>query len=156
MPGLPICGSCAGNAEASFFPMIQERSSPEDSTSSSTVGSLKSSFIEEASLSCSFLIASFLDIHYNCILTCTISPVNETEETEAKKIDLRQPFVILEKLDGSMVCPFHIKGELRCVCLCLCVCVVLFIQLKIAMRHSLFHWCIGLQQRMELQTQRGL
>jgi hypothetical protein len=39
--------------------------------------------------------------------------VNETEEVEAGKINLNRPFIILEKLDGSMVCPFYTEGKLR-------------------------------------------
>jgi len=39
--------------------------------------------------------------------------VNETEEVEAAKINLDRPFIILEKLDGSMVCPFYTEGKLR-------------------------------------------
>eukprot|EP01087_Luapelamoeba_hula_P014249 TRINITY_DN4150_c0_g1_i4.p1 TRINITY_DN4150_c0_g1~~TRINITY_DN4150_c0_g1_i4.p1 ORF type:complete len:449 (-),score=60.76 TRINITY_DN4150_c0_g1_i4:2025-3371(-) len=39
--------------------------------------------------------------------------VGETEETEADNIDLSQPYVIMEKLDGSMVSPFYTGGLLR-------------------------------------------
>lgn len=37
--------------------------------------------------------------------------MNEREET--KNVDLTKPFVVLEKLDGSMVCPFYSLGKLR-------------------------------------------
>lgn len=44
---------------------------------------------------------------------CHPAAVNETEEVEASKINLNRPFIILEKLDGSMVCPFYTEGKLR-------------------------------------------
>ena len=39
--------------------------------------------------------------------------VNEKDETQLSKIDLDQPHVILEKLDGSMVTPIPIGDHLR-------------------------------------------
>lgn len=38
--------------------------------------------------------------------------VNERDETRAEKVDLSQPHVILEKLDGSMITPLPIKDEI--------------------------------------------
>lgn len=38
--------------------------------------------------------------------------VNEAPETQHDKINLSQPHAILEKLDGSMICPFVINGEM--------------------------------------------
>jgi RNA ligase len=38
--------------------------------------------------------------------------VNEREETQDHVIDLLRPHAILEKLDGSMICPFIVNGEL--------------------------------------------
>ena len=35
--------------------------------------------------------------------------VNEREETQIKNIDFSKPHVILEKLDGSMLCPFEVQ-----------------------------------------------
>jgi hypothetical protein len=39
--------------------------------------------------------------------------VNETEETAAKNIKLDKPFVVLEKMDGSMISPYWTEGKLR-------------------------------------------
>ena len=39
--------------------------------------------------------------------------VNERDETQQHLIDLSQPHVILEKLDGSMITPIPIKDHLR-------------------------------------------
>lgn len=39
--------------------------------------------------------------------------VNEREETQMNKIDLSQPHVIMEKMDGSMIRPLVIDGHLR-------------------------------------------
>jgi T4 RnlA family RNA ligase len=39
--------------------------------------------------------------------------VNETDETAAEKINLEKNFIVLEKLDGSMVSPFYSQGKLR-------------------------------------------
>lgn len=39
--------------------------------------------------------------------------VNERDETQQHKIDFSQPHVILEKLDGSMVTPIPLNGEIR-------------------------------------------
>lgn len=39
--------------------------------------------------------------------------VGEREETQINKIDLSKPHVILEKLDGSMVTPISIGGNIR-------------------------------------------
>lgn len=39
--------------------------------------------------------------------------VNERDETLMHNIDLSQPHVILEKLDGSMITPFYVDGKLR-------------------------------------------
>lgn len=39
--------------------------------------------------------------------------VNEKEETQINRIDLSQPHVIMEKLDGSMIRPVVIDGQLR-------------------------------------------
>lgn len=38
--------------------------------------------------------------------------VNEREETQDHRIDLVQPHVILEKLDGSMIAPFIVNGKM--------------------------------------------
>lgn len=38
--------------------------------------------------------------------------VNERDETQDHTIDMSQPHVILEKLDGSMIAPFYANGEL--------------------------------------------
>jgi RNA ligase len=37
----------------------------------------------------------------------------EKDETQADKLDLSQPHVILEKLDGSMITPLPIQGKIR-------------------------------------------
>lgn len=37
--------------------------------------------------------------------------VNEREETQIKNIDFTKPHVILEKLDGSMICPIPFESE---------------------------------------------
>jgi tRNA splicing ligase len=39
--------------------------------------------------------------------------INEIDETKVENIDTSQPFVILEKLDGSMVSPYISEGKLR-------------------------------------------
>uniref|UniRef100_A0A6B2L4J3 T4 RNA ligase 1-like N-terminal domain-containing protein n=1 Tax=Arcella intermedia TaxID=1963864 RepID=A0A6B2L4J3_9EUKA len=39
--------------------------------------------------------------------------VNETEETLSSNINLRKPFVLTEKLDGSMISPYYSAGQLR-------------------------------------------
>lgn len=39
--------------------------------------------------------------------------VNERDETLLHKIDLSQPHVILEKLDGSMITPFYVGDKIR-------------------------------------------
>lgn len=39
--------------------------------------------------------------------------VNEREETLARNIDLSQPHIILEKLDGSSISPMRIDGEIK-------------------------------------------
>jgi RNA ligase len=39
--------------------------------------------------------------------------VNERDETRFEKVDFTQPHVILEKLDGSMVSPCYVKGNVR-------------------------------------------
>lgn len=39
--------------------------------------------------------------------------VNEREETLSEKIDLRKPHHVLEKMDGSMIRPLIVNGELR-------------------------------------------
>lgn len=39
--------------------------------------------------------------------------VNERDETQLEKIDFTEPHVILEKLDGSMVSPCYVKGNIR-------------------------------------------
>lgn len=39
--------------------------------------------------------------------------VNERPETDYRKIDLSKPYVILDKLDGSMITPLLVNGELR-------------------------------------------
>ena len=39
--------------------------------------------------------------------------VNEREETQMNRIDLSQPHVIMEKLDGSMIRPVVVDGQLR-------------------------------------------
>jgi len=39
--------------------------------------------------------------------------VNERTETQDHIVDLSQPHVILEKLDGSMIVPFLLNGEIR-------------------------------------------
>lgn len=39
--------------------------------------------------------------------------VNEREETLVNNIDFSEPHVILEKLDGSMITPFYVNGEIR-------------------------------------------
>lgn len=38
--------------------------------------------------------------------------VNEREETQDHVIDLSRPHAILEKLDGSMICPFIVDGKM--------------------------------------------
>jgi len=38
--------------------------------------------------------------------------VNERDETQDHSIDLSRPHAILEKLDGSMIAPFYVNGEL--------------------------------------------
>ncbi len=38
--------------------------------------------------------------------------VNERDETQDHRIDLSQPHAILEKLDGSMIAPFIVNGEM--------------------------------------------
>ena len=38
--------------------------------------------------------------------------VNEREETQDHRIDLSRPHAILEKLDGSMIAPFIVNGEM--------------------------------------------
>lgn len=39
--------------------------------------------------------------------------VNEREETQMNRIDLNQPHVIMEKLDGSMIRPVDVGGKIR-------------------------------------------
>jgi len=39
--------------------------------------------------------------------------VNETEETQSEKINLNRPFVITEKLDGTMISPYFTESKLR-------------------------------------------
>lgn len=39
--------------------------------------------------------------------------MNEMEETKVENIRLDREFVILEKMDGSMISPFHTGGRLR-------------------------------------------
>lgn len=39
--------------------------------------------------------------------------VNERDETRIDRIDLSQSHVILEKLDGSMITPFYVDGNIR-------------------------------------------
>lgn len=38
--------------------------------------------------------------------------VNEREETNIEKIDFKRPFVLVEKLDGSLVSPLLVKDEI--------------------------------------------
>lgn len=38
--------------------------------------------------------------------------VNERDETQANTIDMSQPHIILEKLDGSMIAPFWVGGDI--------------------------------------------
>jgi RNA ligase len=38
--------------------------------------------------------------------------VNEREETQDQVVDLSRPHAILEKLDGSMIAPFYVNGEM--------------------------------------------
>lgn len=38
--------------------------------------------------------------------------VDEKEETAANKIDLTQPHVVLDKIDGSLIAPFYVEDEL--------------------------------------------
>ena len=38
--------------------------------------------------------------------------VNEREETQSDNIDLSLPHIVLEKLDGSMICPFIVGGNI--------------------------------------------
>ena len=38
--------------------------------------------------------------------------VNEREETQDHVVDLSRPHAILEKLDGSMICPFFVNGQM--------------------------------------------
>ena len=38
--------------------------------------------------------------------------VNEAPETQHDIVDLSRPHAILEKLDGSMIAPFYVNGEL--------------------------------------------
>lgn len=38
--------------------------------------------------------------------------VNERDETQDHRVDLSRPHAILEKLDGSMICPFIVNGEM--------------------------------------------
>lgn len=38
--------------------------------------------------------------------------VNERDETQADRVDLSQPHVILDKLDGSMIAPFIVNGQM--------------------------------------------
>ncbi len=38
--------------------------------------------------------------------------VNEREETQDHVVDLSRPHAILEKLDGSMIAPFYVNGEM--------------------------------------------
>ena len=38
--------------------------------------------------------------------------VSEREETQADKVDLSLPHIVLEKLDGSMICPFIVDGDI--------------------------------------------
>lgn len=39
--------------------------------------------------------------------------VGEREETQVRNIDLSQPHVIMEKMDGSMIRPIRVNGEVR-------------------------------------------
>lgn len=39
--------------------------------------------------------------------------VGEKEETQFKKIDLTQPHVIMEKMDGSMIRPIHVGSQVK-------------------------------------------
>ena len=39
--------------------------------------------------------------------------VNERDETQANKIDLSKPHVIMEKMDGSMIRPLYVNGAIR-------------------------------------------
>jgi RNA ligase len=39
--------------------------------------------------------------------------IGESEETLPRNIDLTQPHVIVEKLDGSMIAPFFVNGQMR-------------------------------------------
>jgi len=39
--------------------------------------------------------------------------VNETDETLSTKINLNRPFVITEKLDGTMISPYFTESKLR-------------------------------------------
>lgn len=39
--------------------------------------------------------------------------VNEREETQYSRIDLNQPHIIMEKMDGSLVRPLYTEGKLR-------------------------------------------
>ena len=39
--------------------------------------------------------------------------VNEREETQTSDIDMSQPHVIMEKMDGSMIRPILVNGQLR-------------------------------------------
>lgn len=39
--------------------------------------------------------------------------VDEMEETMTNKINLNRRFIVLEKMDGSMISPFHTEGRLR-------------------------------------------
>jgi hypothetical protein len=65
----------------------------------------------------SHLVASVIVVFVVVVVVVVVvvrdGVVNETEEVEAGKINLNRPFIILEKLDGSMVCPFYTEGKLR-------------------------------------------
>lgn len=39
--------------------------------------------------------------------------MNEQPETHPTRIDLTKPFIITEKLDGSLISPFWTQGKLR-------------------------------------------
>ena len=39
--------------------------------------------------------------------------VNEVSETKFNRVDLSKPYVILEKLDGSMISPFRTEGQIK-------------------------------------------
>ncbi len=51
-------------------------------------------------------------ISFECLIP-TRYIVNEQEETKVQRIDFRRPFIILEKIDGSMISPYIAGGSVR-------------------------------------------